>query len=131
MAVRPRRHPADVWREATKTQNMKKRKLICDVLTGIPASKATEGSEGKPRALRVHCHSDSETHTHKHTRIFKTAISVIPVIVVNFQTVYVTLLFILQTLLWNFILFLLFFTYISVPFIAGVVSKSLGVSCNL
>lgn len=50
MAVRPRRHPSDVQRGVTETQNMKKRKLICDVLTGIPASKATEGSEGKMEA---------------------------------------------------------------------------------
>ena len=50
LAVRSRPHPAYIWREATKTQNKKKRKLICDVLTGIPASKANEGSEGKSRA---------------------------------------------------------------------------------
>lgn len=64
MAVRPRRHPADVWRGATETQNMKKRKLISDVLTGIPASKATEGSEGKTRARGSLPQRHTLTHTH-------------------------------------------------------------------
>lgn len=36
--------------ERQKTQNKKKSGEICDVLTGIPASKATAGSEGKQRA---------------------------------------------------------------------------------
>jgi len=47
VAVRPGQRPADVWGEATETQNENKRKLICDVLTGIPASKATKGSDSK------------------------------------------------------------------------------------
>lgn len=64
VAVRPRRHPADVWREATETQNKKKRELICDVLTGIPASKATEGSEGKLRARGSLPQRHTLTHTH-------------------------------------------------------------------
>lgn len=64
MAVRPRRHPANVWRGATETQNMKKRKLICDVLTGIPASKATEGSEGNTRARGSLPQRHILAHTH-------------------------------------------------------------------
>lgn len=72
MAVRPRRHPADVWREATETQNKKKRSPICDVLTGIPASKATVGSEGKLRARGSLPQRHTLTHTHlkDHTSVF-------------------------------------------------------------
>ena len=65
MAVRPGRHPADARRGATEAQNGKKRKPICDVLTGIPASKATEGSKGKTRARG----SLPQRHTLAHTHV--------------------------------------------------------------
>lgn len=68
MAVRPRRRRADVWRKASETQNMKKRKLICDVLTGIPASKATEGSEGKLRARGSLPQRQRHTLSHTHLK---------------------------------------------------------------
>lgn len=61
--------PVDVWREAAQTQKEKKRKLICDVLTGIPASKATEGSEGKLRA-RGSLPQSHHTHIQVYISIF-------------------------------------------------------------
>lgn len=68
MAVRPRPNArTNVWRGATEAQNQKKRREKrsgCDVLTGIPASKANEGSEGKRRARGSLPQRHTLTHTH-------------------------------------------------------------------